>query len=145
MQAAGFAAAPLAGHLSDQMGRRQIVMSSTATSAVVLLLMIFVGKSASFVLLIGFLGFFLFAVRAVLQAWLLDATPPSMGGTGIGVMFGSQALGSAVGPVIAGSMADAYGLISAFYFCAITIVIANMFIFITPVPNQPPRRTAVPT
>jgi hypothetical protein len=42
-------------------------------------------------------------------------------------------------------MADAYGLISAFYFCAITIVIANMFIFVTPVPSEPPPSTAAAT
>ena len=37
LQAAGFAAAPVAGHLSDRMGRRSIVMGSMATTAVVLL------------------------------------------------------------------------------------------------------------
>jgi len=43
------------------------------------------------VLLVALLGFFLFAVRAVLQAWLLDSTPPGMGGSAIGMLFGTQA------------------------------------------------------
>jgi FSR family fosmidomycin resistance protein-like MFS transporter len=92
---------------------------------------------------VAFLGFFLFAVRAVLQAWLLDATPRHMGGTSIGIMFGMQALGAAIGPVTGGALADHFGLMATFYFLAVTIVIANMFIFFTPVPDHEQRRQPV--
>jgi MFS family permease len=132
LQAAGFAAAPVSGHLSDRMGRRRIIVGSMAMSAVVLLFMAFAGQSSAFVFFIALLGFFLFAVRAVLQAWLLDATPQGLGGTAIGLMFGTQAIGSAVGPLIAGVIADHYGLTATFYFLAATIVVANLFVFFTP-------------
>jgi MFS transporter, FSR family, fosmidomycin resistance protein len=132
LQAGGFIAAPIAGHLSDTIGRRQIIVSSMSMSAVIILLMIFAGGTGWFVMFVSVLGFFLFAVRAVLQAWLLDATPPAMGGTAIGLLFASQAFGQAVGPVSAGIVADHYGLMAAFYFLAGTIVIANLLIFVTP-------------
>jgi MFS transporter, FSR family, fosmidomycin resistance protein len=135
LQAAGFVAAPIAGHLSDRVGRRSIIMSSMAMSCVVLLFMAFAGRSPVFVLFVAFLGFFLFAIRAVLQAWLLDATPAHMGGTSIGILFGAQAAGAAIGPLIGGVLADHYGIIATFYFLAATIVVANMFIFFTPVTN----------
>ena len=77
-------------------------------------------------------GFFLFAIRAVLQAWLLDATPPQLGGTSIGIMFGAQAMGAAIGPISGGVLADHFGIIAAFYFLAATIVVANLMIFFTP-------------
>jgi FSR family fosmidomycin resistance protein-like MFS transporter len=139
MQVAGFTAAPIAGHLSDKMGRRRIIMSSMATSGVILLFMAFAGRSPAFVFLVAFLGFFLFAIRSVMQAWLLDATPPNMGGTSIGIMFGSQAVGAAIGPITGGILADQFGLIATFYFLAFTIVVANMFIFFTPAPSEQPR------
>jgi FSR family fosmidomycin resistance protein-like MFS transporter len=91
------------------------------------------------VFFVAFLGFFLFAIRAVLQAWLLDATPPNMGGTSIGILFGTQAIGTAIGPVVGGVLADQYGLIATFYFLALTIVVANMFIFFTPAPTEQHR------
>jgi predicted MFS family arabinose efflux permease len=139
MQVAGFTAAPIAGHLSDKMGRRRIIMSSMATSGVILFFMAIAGRSPAFVFLVAFLGFFLFAIRSVMQAWLLDATPPSMGGTSIGIMFGTQAIGAAIGPITGGVLADHFGLIATFYFLAFTIVAANMFIFFTPPPSEQPR------
>jgi MFS family permease len=132
VQAAGFVAAPVAGYLSDRIGRRRIIMSSMVMSAIVLAGMAFAGDTPLFVLFIAFLGFFLFSIRAVLQAWLLDATPKGMGGSAIGVMFGTQAVGSAIGPFISGMIADHYGLIGTFYFLAATIVLANMFVLFTP-------------
>ena len=132
LQTAGFIAAPIAGHFSDLVGRRQIIMSSMSMTAVVIGCMIFAGGTSWFVALVALLGFFLFAVRAVLQAWLLDATPPGLGGSAIGLLFGTQAIGQALGPVSAGIVADHFGLMAAFYFVAVTIVLANFMVFITP-------------
>jgi MFS family permease len=133
LQTAGFIACPIAGHLSDKVGRRQIVMSSMAMTAVIIAAMIFAGGTSAFVFFVAFLGFFFFSIRAVLQAWLLDATPPNMGGSSIGVLFAIQSLGSSLGPLVCGLIADRYGLITTFYFLVGTIIVANLLIFFTPV------------
>ena len=132
LQTAGFIACPIAGHLSDKMGRRQIMMSSLFMTAVIIVAMIIAGDSNAFIFFIAFLGFFFFSTRAVLQAWLLDATPANMGGSSIGILFAIQALGSGIGPIICGLIADRYGLPATFYFLVGTIIVANMLIFFTP-------------
>jgi len=132
LQTAGFAAAPVAGHLSDRMGRKSVMMTSMAMTAVVLVCMALAGKSLAFVFFVAVLGFFLYAIRPVLQAWLLESTPRNMGGTSIGVLFGAQALGSSIGPLLGGLVADSYGLTATFAFLAGTIVAANLFILFMP-------------
>jgi len=128
LQAAGFAASPLAGHLSDRLGRKQILVGSMLSSAVVLAAMALTGGSPLFIALVAVLGFFLYATRPVIQAWMLESTPNHMGGSSIGILFGAQAVGAALGPMFGGMIADRYGLLATFYFLAATIVVANLFV-----------------
>lgn len=132
LQAAGFAAAPIAGHLSDRMGRKNIAITSMASTALVLVAMALSGGSPLFVALVAVLGFFLYALRPVIQAWMLESTPKNMGGSSIGILFGAQALGAAAGPLLAGMVADSHGLLATFYFLAGTIVVANLFVLFIP-------------
>ncbi|HWH41782.1 MAG TPA: MFS transporter [Usitatibacter sp.] len=139
LQAAGFAASPIAGHLSDSMGRRSVLVTSMLMTGVVLAFMAFAGKSHAFIVFVAILGFFLYAIRPVLQAWLLEATPKNMGGTSIGILFGAQSLGSSVGPLLGGMIADRWGLTATFWFLAATIILANVFILGMP---EEPKKAA---
>jgi MFS family permease len=132
LQIAGFIASPIAGHLSDTMGRRAILMASFGVSGVVLLLMTVAGGTVWFVYLVAVLGFFLYAARPIMQAWMLEATPPNMGGTAIGLMFGMQSGAQAIAPILGGIVADRYGLMAAFYLLAATIILANVMVLWIP-------------
>jgi MFS family permease len=107
-------------------------MTSMLMSGVVLIFMGFAGKSHAFIAFVAVLGFFLYAIRPVLQAWLLESTPKNMGGTSIGILFGAQSLGASVSPLLGGMIADRYGLLATFWFLAGTIIVANLFIFAMP-------------
>jgi MFS family permease len=129
MQVAGLAASPLGGYLSDTMGRKRIVMSSMVLSAVMIVFMALAGRSTAFVFFIALVGFFLYAMRPVLQAWAVEATPRALAGSGVGMQFGIQAIGAAIAPAIFGMIADAYDIYKAFYFLAGTILLANVLVF----------------
>ncbi len=132
MQVAGFAASPIGGHLSDKMGRKRIVMASMVLTCVMIAFMAAAGKSFAFVLFIALVGFFLYAMRPVLQAWAVEATPKDLAGSGVGLQFGIQHIGASIAPALFGMIADAYDIYTAFYFLAGTILFANLLIVFMP-------------
>ena len=132
LQAAGFIAGPFAGHLSDRMGRKQVVISSMLLTGVMIIGMALAGRSILFVFFIALVGFFLYAMRSVLQAWAIECTPKHLAGTGVGVQFGITAIGASVAPALFGMIADAWDIYTAFYFLAATIIGANFLVFFVP-------------
>jgi len=137
LQAAALASTPIAGHLSDRMGRKSIMTGAMTLSAVVVAMMAFAGESVWFVGLVAAAGFFIYATRPVIQAWALESVPTSMGGSAVGIMFGVQAVGSAIMPWTGGTLADAYGLQSIFYFLAGLIIVANVCVMFVPERARP--------
>jgi len=132
LQVAGFVAGPVAGYLSDKMGRRRIVMSSMVLTGVTILGMALAGRSALFIFFVALVGFFLYAMRPVLQAWAVECTPRHLAGSGVGLQFGITAIGASISPAIFGMIADAYDIYTGFLFLAGTIVLANFLIFFMP-------------
>jgi sugar phosphate permease len=135
MQAVAFASAPLAGYMSDRMGRKSVMTGAMVMTALVMFAIAIAGQSTWVIFLIATLGFFMYATRPVVQAWSLEAAPAALGGTVVGMMFGIQALGSAISPLAAGGIADGYGLSAVFYFLTALIVIANVLILFVPEPK----------
>lgn len=144
IQLAGFLAGPVGGHLSDKMGRRRVVMSSMLLSGVMVIGMTLSGKSPLFVVFIALVGFFLYAMRAVLQAWALESTPRDLAGSAVGIQFGITHLGAAASPLLFGLIADRYGLFTGFYFLAGLIILANVLVFFIPDGRRPASATAAP-
>jgi MFS family permease len=132
LQVAGFIASPIGGHLSDKMGRKRVVTASMLLTAVMIVGMVLAGKSAAFVVFIALIGFFLYAMRSVLQAWAVESVPTNLAGAGVGIQFGITAIGSAISPALFGMIADAYDLYTGFYFLAAIIAASNFLIFFIP-------------
>jgi MFS family permease len=132
LQVGGFIAGPIGGHLSDKIGRKRVIMSSMLLTGVMLIGMVLAGKSLVFVLFVALVGFFLYAMRSVLQAWAVESTPKHLAGTGVGVQFGITALGGAISPFLFGAIADATDVYVGFFFLAGTIILANLLVFFMP-------------
>jgi len=114
------------------MGRKRVVMSSMLLTGLMLIGMVLAGKSIAFVFFVALVGFFLYGMRSVLQAWAVECTPKHLAGTGVGVQFGVTALGASISPVIFGLIADASDVYVGFYFLAATIILANLLVFFMP-------------
>jgi MFS transporter, FSR family, fosmidomycin resistance protein len=143
LQIAGFIAAPVGGHLSDKLGRKQVIMSSMLLSGAMIIGMAFAGKSMWFVVFVALVGFFLYAMRAVLQAWAVESVPKNLAGAGVGLQFGFTSLGAAISPAIFGLIADSFDIYKAFYFLAGIIVFANVLVLFMPAePAKPAARSA---
>ena len=139
LQVMGFIAGPLGGHVSDTLGRKKVVVASMAGTAFVILGIVVAGKTPAFIVIVALLGFFLYATRAVLQAWTLEQTPPHLAATGIGITFSLQGLGAAFAPFMFGYIADHYSIYTAFYFLAGLVVVANILICFMPGMSKLPR------
>ena len=126
MQGAGIASSPFSGWVSDKRGRRPVVNAGLFTTSLIIFLLVFLNIRWLFIAVMAFLGFFLYSLRPVIFAWIMDVTPKEMGGTTVGILFGVQSLFMTISPVVCGIIADHFGLTTAFYFLALTILSANI-------------------
>ena len=78
------------------------------------------------------MGFFLYAMRPVMQAWAVENTPKRLAGTGVGLQFTILAIGGSIAPTMFGMIADAWNIYAAFYFLAATIILANVLVVFVP-------------
>ena len=132
MHLGGAIVSPIAGVLSDRLGRRPIVMAGLTASTVAIVALTFLDNTTAFVVGVSVLGFVLFGVRPVIQSWMMDVSPSAMRGSATSVMFGAQSLFSMSIPVVGGAIADAYGLLEVFYLIAAALLIANLTVFMLP-------------
>lgn len=132
MQLAGMVSAPVAGVWSDKIGRQPIVFGALALTSAMILVLTFVGDPTVYVAGISLMGFFLFAIRPVVQGWMMDLVPSEFAGSATSLMFGVQSILGAFTPVIGGLVADRYGLVAVFYMLAAIMLLANVFVVMLP-------------
>jgi len=132
LQVGGVVATPIAGILSDRIGRRPIVLAGMAGTTVLVLALTLISDATVFIVAISILGFCMYAMRPVIHSWLMDRTPPSLAATMTSAMFGTQSILTAITPPIGGLIADQYGLSAVFYFLGACILVANALTFAVP-------------
>jgi MFS family permease len=132
LQVGGIVASPIAGVLSDRIGRRPIVLAGMSSTTVLVLALTLISDATVFVVAISILGFCMYAMRPVIHSWLMDRTPPSLAATMTSAMFGTQSTLTAITPAIGGMIADRYGLSAVFYFLGACILVANALALAVP-------------
>ncbi len=128
IQVAGVVAAPIAGQASDRYGRKKLTSTSLFVTSLAVFLLAFLNIPWLFVVILGTVGFFLYALRPVLIAWTMEVAPKDLGGSAISIQFSFQSALSALAPVAGGWIADRWGLMTTFYFLAATVLLSNMLV-----------------
>lgn len=132
MQIGGFFAGPVAGAMSDRIGRRPVVLAAATATTVVVTLLALANHEVMFIAGVSMLGFVLFAMRPVIHSWMMDLTPLEMHGSATSALFGTQSALSFVIPVVGGWVADQYGVGAVFYVLAGIMLIANVLVAMLP-------------
>ena len=127
-QTAGMIGTPIAGSISDRTGRKRVLTAGLISTSAVLFVLAYFKITWLFIAALACLGFFLYAVRPVIWAWVLDLGPKELGGSMVSFFSASQSLLSSLSPVICGFIADRWGILAAFYFLAGTVLLANLVV-----------------
>ncbi len=132
LQVGGIVAAPLAGAVSDRVGRRPVVLMGLGATSVIIAGLTFITSIPLYVAGVAFLGFFMYALRPVIHGWMMDMAPKELGGSVTSLVFGAQSSLAALMPLIGGALADRFGLVAVFYFLALSVLVANVLTLFVP-------------
>lgn len=120
-------AAPIWGSIADRYGRKIMVERSMFGGAVILLLMAFVSSAEQLILLRAIQGVITGTVAAS-SALVASIAPRKRMGFAMGVLQVGFSSGVALGPVIGGAVADAFGYSASFFVTSALLLISGVII-----------------
>ncbi len=120
--------APLWGLLADRFGRKSMVVRSMFGGAVIVLLMSYARNMGELLICRLLQGMFTGTVSASI-ALVASVTPPKRSGFALGMMQAAVFVGSAIGPLLGGMMADYYGYRMSFRVGAAVILLGGFLIY----------------
>jgi DHA1 family multidrug resistance protein-like MFS transporter len=120
-------ASPIWGAIADRYGRKLMVERSLFGGAVILLLMAFVRSAEELVLLRTIQGLITGTVAAA-NALVASIAPRKQIGFAMGLLQVGLGAGVALGPLIGGMIADAYGYSTTFYVTAALLFSAGLLV-----------------
>ena len=126
IQAGALISGPLAGAMSDKLGRKPVVLICLAGTSIMIAAMNTISQAEAFIAAACVLGFALFAVRPVIHGWALDLAPDRMSGSVISLLFGTQSAFTMLVPLVGGLVADQWGLVATFLLLTVTVMIASL-------------------
>jgi DHA1 family multidrug resistance protein-like MFS transporter len=122
-------ASPVWGALADRYGRKLMVERSMFGGAAILLLMAFAASAEQLVVLRAVQGLITGTIPAA-SALLASVTPRQKTGYAMGLLQVGFGTGIAVGPLIGGAAADAFGYNTVFYLTAAMLFLAGLTVLI---------------
>ena len=134
--AVGLLAKPVAGTVSDKLGRKQVLVPGLVWSCVISLLMVAFDHGVSLTITIALLGMFLYPDQPILTAALFDVLEREEGTIGLGVVSFASFLMAAVSPLIAGAIYEISGFQSGLYYVSALFGLAALVFAMLPLTRQ---------
>ena len=126
MTFSGAMLAPGIGNLADKFGVRIVLLIAISAASVVMITLVYAQAGPLLFGAIALLGAGLFSTRSLILVYVMSVTPEEMGGSSIGAVFSLNRLFAIASPIIAGIIADTYGLRFVFYFLSALIFIGML-------------------
>jgi MFS family permease len=143
LTALGVLSSPFLGALSDRYGRKIVLLPSISLAAVLALAIGQAGDGVWLTLTILATGLFTYSLGQILQASVLDQVGKGTEGATMGLVMGLNNIFSALSPIAAAFVVNAYGLSSVFYYNAGLWVAA--VVVLSSIDLKPPPRLAEAT
>lgn len=98
------------GWVSDRVGRAPMIVTGSLISAIAIGAIPFLSPGMPLVVGCAVIGTMLWALRPVVFAAAMEVAPPELAGTVVGFLYTGNMGLSSLAPILAGVIADAYGL-----------------------------------
>jgi len=122
----GFWAAPLAGYISDRVGKLPMLFAACAMVVPTIFFLPRISMGAGLYILFILIGLFVFIRMPVSESFLYSQAPVKQRSTLLGVYFLGSSLGGGVFTPVIGWLSDRYGFRYSFTVIAISILILTV-------------------
>ena len=134
--AVGLLAKPVAGAVSDKLGRKQVLVPGLVWSCAISLLMVAFDTGVSLTITIALLGMFLYPDQPILTAALFDVLDREEGTIGLGVVSFASFLMAAASPLVAGVIYEISGFQAGLYYVSALFGLAALVFAMLPLTGQ---------
>ncbi len=134
--AGGLMAKPVAGLLSDRLGRKQVLVPGLVWSCLVALALLVFDSGLMLSVTIALLGLFLYPDQPILTAAAFDIVGSEVASTGLGVVTCAGFLMAMVSPLIAGGLYETLGFDATVYYIGVLFAGAALVLVLLPIPRD---------
>ena len=120
-QVAGVVAQPIMGWLSDNHGRKVVLVPAMTLLGILYITLSISSDGYPMLLNILFMGAFVYSLHTIFIAAAMDVALGKAQSTVVSLIYGASFIGT-VSPIIAGLLVDAFGLTSAFVYSGIIVL-----------------------
>ena len=123
---------PVLAYISDRIGRKYTVLPTAALLAILAPMLALTTGATSLFVVVTAIGLLMFSTALVLNAYGLDIAPPELHSSITAAQFLSGLAVGGLSPLVAGAIADSYGIDSAFIVAGVLFGTTTVMVLFLP-------------